>query len=296
VTSLIHDPRRCRLGEGPLWHPLRRQLFWFDILEGKLLSRDEDQALEWAFGRHVSAAAWISRDRLLIASETGLSRFCLDTGAEEMLCPVEADNPRTRSNDGRADPWGGFWTSTMGKEGEPGLGSLYRWRPGADGGELRRLESGMTTPNAICFDQARACAYYSDTRSRIIWRLPVDPQTGWPAGEKRVFLDLRATEQAPERKPDGAVTDSEGCLWSAQWGSSRVARYSPEGAFLGAVELPTGQTSCPAFGGAGLETLYVTSAAKNLPPAQPGWQETAGQTFAVAAGVRGVAEPQLKLP
>jgi hypothetical protein len=31
----------CTLGEGPLWHPEREQLFWFDIM-GKRLSRTGD--------------------------------------------------------------------------------------------------------------------------------------------------------------------------------------------------------------------------------------------------------------
>ena len=31
MTS-VFDDRRCELGEGPLWHPVREQLFWFDIL------------------------------------------------------------------------------------------------------------------------------------------------------------------------------------------------------------------------------------------------------------------------
>jgi len=36
------------------------------------------------------------------------------------LQPPEAGNPITRSNDGRADPFGGFWIETMGKQAEPG--------------------------------------------------------------------------------------------------------------------------------------------------------------------------------
>ncbi|MFN3605708.1 MAG: SMP-30/gluconolactonase/LRE family protein, partial [Cypionkella sp.] len=36
---MIYDDRPCALGEGPLWHPLRKQLFWFDILACKLHSR-----------------------------------------------------------------------------------------------------------------------------------------------------------------------------------------------------------------------------------------------------------------
>ena len=33
ITALprIFDDAQCALGEGPLWHPEREQLFWFDI-------------------------------------------------------------------------------------------------------------------------------------------------------------------------------------------------------------------------------------------------------------------------
>ena len=27
----VFDATTCQLGEGPLWHPERGQLFWFDI-------------------------------------------------------------------------------------------------------------------------------------------------------------------------------------------------------------------------------------------------------------------------
>ncbi|MEZ7812277.1 MAG: sugar lactone lactonase YvrE [Paracoccaceae bacterium] len=46
---MIHDDRRTELGEGPLWHPTRGQLFWFDILAQKFLSQDAIGAHEWLF-------------------------------------------------------------------------------------------------------------------------------------------------------------------------------------------------------------------------------------------------------
>ncbi len=291
ATPQIFDARACTLGEGPLWHPERQQLFWFDIVNRRLLSRQGDQPLDWSLDRMASAAGWIDHDHLLLASETGLSRFNLETGTDDLLCEIEADNPLTRSNDGRADPWGGFWMGTMSKAGDPGQGTLYRWTAT----ELRVIETEMSTPNAICFDRTRACAYYTDTKTRIIWRQPVDPATGCPDGEKQVFVDLRATSSSPEHKPDGAVIDADGCLWSAQWGSARVARYSPDGQVLSAIDLPTGHTSCPAFGGADLTTMYVTTARQKLPADRPEWQETAGQVFSVSLPVTGCAEPRITL-
>ncbi|MBY0395033.1 MAG: SMP-30/gluconolactonase/LRE family protein, partial [Thermoleophilia bacterium] len=107
-----YDDRPCELGEGPLWHPGREQLFWFDILGRKLLSRTAAGPLSWSFGECVSAAGWIDRDRLLVASETALSVFDLTRGTSDRVVPLVADRPDLRSNDGRADPWGGFWIGT----------------------------------------------------------------------------------------------------------------------------------------------------------------------------------------
>src|SRR5690606_28846177 len=124
MTATVYDDTRCHLGEGPLWHPLRGQLYWFDILRAQLLTRVGGVTVVRQFDRMVSAAGWIDEDNLLVASETGLSRVGLG-GGEDLVVPLEAGMPGTRSNDGRADPQGGFWIGTMGKQAEPRAGAIY---------------------------------------------------------------------------------------------------------------------------------------------------------------------------
>jgi len=270
----------CTLGEGPLWHPGREQLFWFDIIGRRLLTREEGGERAWSFDDEVSAAGWIDRDRLLVASARALLVFDLRSGAAEELCPLEADDPATRSNDGRADPWGGFWIGTMGRQAEAGAGAIYRWYRG----EMRRLVAGVTITNAICFAPDGGCAYYADTPTGRILRQPLDAE-GWPDGAPEVLVDAEGAEWGP----DGAVTDAEGCLWNAQWGAGRVARYAPDGAFLSAWDVPTPQATCPAFGGPGMSTLFVTTAAEG------GLSLPAGRTFAIETGIAGRPEPPVRL-
>ncbi|WP_424987488.1 SMP-30/gluconolactonase/LRE family protein [Microbulbifer sp. S227A] len=271
------DPRACTLGEGPLWHPERQQLFWFDINAKRLLSRVADTALEWQFDRHVSAAGWVDRDRLLVASETDLFLFDMETGTSETLCPLEAEQIGTRSNDGRADPWGGFWIGTMDKHAAPRAGAIYRFYKG----ELHPLIHDLTIPNAICFSPDRKYAYYTDTTTRQIMRQRLKAE-GWPTGPAEVFVDLRDRGL----NPDGAVVDAEGCLWNAQWGASRVARYSPDGRELMHVDMPATQMTCPSFGGPDFATLYATSAQEGIDLPSP----EQGQTHATPVAHRGLPE------
>lgn len=278
----IFDPRNCALGEGPLWHPERAQLFWFDIIDKKLLSRSEETALSWQFETHVSAASWVSRDHLLIASETALFLFNLETGQQEPLCPLEADNPVTRSNDGRADPFGGFWIGTMGKNAEAHAGAIYRFYKG----KLECLFSDITIPNSICFSPNGQHAYFTDTPSQKIMKQALDAD-GWPKGRAEPFIDL--TREG--LNPDGSVVDADGCLWNAQWGASRVARYAPDGRFLATVPLPAAQTTCPAFGSKDRMTLYVTSASDGITRAN----EDQGRTFALRTSVAGLPENRVIL-
>ncbi|MFT4148731.1 MAG: SMP-30/gluconolactonase/LRE family protein [Paracoccaceae bacterium] len=284
----VFDDRRCLLGEGPLWHDGRQELFWFDILNRRMLSNGSRGAHEWHFADMVSAAAILSDTELLIASERALFRFDLETGARSTLCALEADDPRTRSNDGRADPQGGFWIGTMGKRGgdDPRLGSIWRWYRG----ELRRLFRHVTISNAISFAPDGKSACFADTVTGKVMRVALDA-AGWPASDPAVFLDLTAEGL----NPDGAVMDAAGNLWLAEWGAGRVACHAPDGRFLRAVDFAAPHTSCPAFGGPDLTTLYCTTAQAEMSSGDLARYPLAGATFAAGNVAKGMAASRVLL-
>ncbi len=269
---------RCELGEGAFWHPERAEFFWFDIVGRQLHSL----ARTWDFPEMISAMGWVDASSVLIASETRLMLFDLDTGEDRTLSALEADNAATRSNDGRADPQGGFWIGTMGKAADKGAGSIWRyWR-----GELRRLYSGLSIPNAISFPPDGQSACFTDTVTRKIMRVALDTE-GWPTGAPQCWLDLNADGL----NPDGAVFDAQGNFWVAQWGEARVACHAPDGQFLEAVNFPAPHTSCPAFGGPDFGTLYCTTAREGRQNPTP----LDGATFHTAVSTRGRAEYRVKL-
>ena len=250
---MIFDDRPCSLGEGPLWHPARGELFWFDINARTLHSK----AQSWTFDLSVSAAGWIDDARLLIASEIGLHRFDIASGTlSEPIVAIENYDSTTRSNDGRADPWGGFWIGTMGFNAEPAAGAIYRFFRG----EVRKLVSDVTISNAICFSPDRAYAHYTDTVTKQIMRAPLDPETGWPNGAAQIWLDLNEADLSP----DGAIIDADGNFCVALWGAGCVNTYTQDGTLLASHPVAGKHATCPAFGGADLSDLYVTSATEGI--------------------------------
>ena len=283
---MIYDNRRCELGEGPLWHPLRGQLFWFDILGQRLLTVETGKQRDWHFPEKVSAAGWVDSDRLLIASESRLFLFDLETGTSQDLVELEAGNAGNRSNDGRADPMGGFWIGTMSKTFESGAGSIYRYHRG----ELRRLYPDISISNSICFAPDGRTAHFADTPTRRVMRVALDA-AGWPVGQPETYLDLE-----PEGlNPDGAVIDASGLMWLAEWGAARVAAYAPDGTRVRQVAFDAPHTSCPAFGGPGLTTLYCTTAQEGMDAAARVAHPRAGMTMMAEGIATGQAEHRVIL-
>lgn len=284
MSATVFDDRTCFLGEGPLWHPERGQLFWFDIVNRTVLTRMGERQAEWRFDEMVSAAGWIDRDRLLICGETALWLFDIETGARRRLIEIDLGAGR-RSNDGRADPWGGFWFSSMGKDAEPEAGAIYRYVAG----RVETLFEGISIPNAICFSPDRHWAYFSDTARNLVRRVTLDAETGAPAGAPETFLDLGAEGL----NPDGAVVDRDGNFHSAQWGAARVAVYDPRGRFVRAIGFGAPHTSCPAFGGPDFSTLYCTTAQQGLDAAGLEQAPQSGMVFAAEKAGRGLPEPRI---
>ncbi len=282
MSAAVFDATPCSLGEGPLWHPKENCLYWFDINNMRLYRRAGVDLDHWQFDEHVSAAGWIDASRLLIASETALQVFDTQTGESEFFCALESDNAVTRSNDGRADPFGGFWIGTMGKGAEPGAGAIYRYYKG----ELRQLFGGITISNAISFDPDGKTACYTDTPTGKIMRVALDDE-GWPASSPEVYLDLT---DAPGG-PDGAVFGADGTFWIALWGAGCVVGYGPDGSEVARFTAPGSQMTCPSFGGPDLKTLFATSANEGLETPAP----EDGATFVWETAFKGQPEHRVHL-
>jgi len=197
----------------------------------------------------------VARERQLIVAEDGLYVRKRSDGAMQLYRPLEAGNPRTRSNDARVHQSGTFWIGTMGRKAEQGLGAIYALHRG----EILRLLPSITIPNAICFSPDGAIGYFADTAENVLYRVALDPSTGLPTDTPKVLLRHRGVGGL-----DGAVVDADGCIWNARWGGGCVDIYSPQGTHLRSLHVPARQSSCPAFVGPGLSRLLVTSAWQDM--------------------------------
>ncbi len=283
----VFDATACLLGESPIWHPTRQQLLWVDIDGKQLLGRKEGDAAAtvWHFEENVSAAGWVDDTRMFLASDRALFTFDLETGAREHLAALEADTPQTRANDGRADPWGGFWIGTMGRACEPGAGAFYRYYKG----ELRKLVPGITIPNGLAFDPDGVFAIYVDTAVKVIQKQRLSETDGWPIGAPEPFIDLSGVGWGP----DGAVFDRDGLMWHAQWGNASVGAYDRAGALVRTLPVDALHASCPAFGGPDMRTLFCTSARADVPAEELDRNPSNGMTFRIPDVATGVAEPKV---
>jgi sugar lactone lactonase YvrE len=277
----------CELGEGPTYEPHSDALFWFDIVNGRLIEQalSGGPAKVHTLGQMASALAVIDGERQLIASETGLHVRDIATGKLTLHTPIEANNTVTRSNDARVHPCGALWVSTMGKKAQKGAGAIYWFFKG----ELRTLFSGISIPNSIAFSSNGAMAYFTDSATGLIMRTACDPGTGLPLGEPMVFAD----RGGGAGDHDGSVVDIDGTLWNARWGEGRVTAYAPDGRLLRSIAMPVGQPTCPAFVGKNADRLAVTSAWAGLDETQRAAQPDAGKTFLVDLPVRGRFEPRV---
>jgi sugar lactone lactonase YvrE len=157
-------------------------------------------------------------------------------------------------------------------------------------GELKRLFTGLTIPNAICFSPDGATGYFADTRENVLCRVPLDPATGLPTGEASALYRHEGAGRL-----DGAVTDAGGVIWCARWGGACIDAYSPDGAHLRSIATQALQTTCPVFVGSHYTRLLVTSAHEHMDAAARAADPEHGRTFLLDVGVQGRPEPHVVL-
>ena len=278
---------RTELGEGPLWDGARQCLWFVDIMAGHVHRYDPASGRDRVYdvGQPVGAVACAARGDLVCAVRDGFVRLDVDTRAVTPLAHVEANNPRTRMNDGYVDARGRFWAGTMSMHRERERGALYRLDP--DGTVTKHLD-GVTTSNGIDWNGDSTRMYYIDTGWPRIDVFDFDVERG-DLSNRRPF----AVIDPAEGKPDGLVVDAEDHVWVALWNGGCLHRYAPDGTRVSTVTLSTPLTTKPAFGGPELTDLYVTSACTALTLEQRLASPSAGALFRLRPGVRGRAARQV---
>jgi L-arabinonolactonase len=281
-AQLLIDSQ-CSLGEGATWCAASDTFWWTDIEGEKLWRYDpRDGASEsFAMPERLGCFTPCADTRfLLLGLASRLAFYEIATGNIDTIMEVEADLP-TRLNDGRCDREGRFVFGTKHDiEDAQAIGGFYRLNRDLS---LERLPLGnCAISNSIGFSPDGATMYYCDSPTHQI-RVCDYPTFA----NDRVFVELTDATGVP----DGSIVDADGGLWNAQWGGARVVRYAPDGREAARIEVPSAQPSCVAFGGAALDTLYVTSARVGLDEEQLQRDLHAGGVFIATPAASGIAEP-----
>ena len=271
------------LGEGVLWDARLNSAVWTDIQSSRFWQWQADGELaSFALPQRLGSIALTETPGTYLGGfESGFARFTPATGAFDMLAPVTADHAHLRLNDGRVDRSGTFWAGSMAEAKGSPLGNLWRYD---GGGQATPFLGDIKIPNSLCWSGDGTQMYFADSPRQTIWRYAFDSNDG-PVGDPEVFATTTGN-----RYPDGSCIDAEDHLWNAQWGSGEVVRYRPDGSIERRIALPVSQPSCPAFGGADLNLLMVTTARDGLTADALAAQPLAGALFIYETDVSGLPE------
>lgn len=288
ITPLPLPP--SLLGESPLWHPEEQCLYWCDIPGHRLNRYDPARQAHthWDFDTDVACCAPLLEGGLLLALRSGLLQFDPANGHQRRLAKPPYDPAKERFNDGKADAQGRFWVGTIYEPREPALAALYRY----DQGELLKMAGDITVSNGLAWSPDGTTLYWSDTTSHTVFALDADPADG-SLSRRRVFASFPRKQPGQDLahyggRPDGAAVDAEGCYWVAMFEGARLLRLSPAGELLSELKLPVRCPTMPAFGGADLQTLYITTARQNRPADELAREPWAGSVLQLRVEVPGL--------
>jgi sugar lactone lactonase YvrE len=277
-------------GEGAVWHPEQRALYWTDINRFLVhrFTRESGATHTWQFWEPVTAVNLTTdpdRFLLVFGSSVGLWSPCTHPHVETIFRLACA--PEMRFNDAGVDARGSLWVGTMrnnvSADGEDldvpfEGGVLYRIEPN---GSATEWKHGVGISNTVAWSPDSATFYFGDTTANAIYQFDYDARTGDICNERPFLVAY------PHGLPDGSATDSEGCLWNTRPGPGCLIRITPNGDVDRIVDLPVSRPTTCAFGGDDLKTLYITSARSP--------DRLSGSVFALHTGVGGIPENRFRL-
>ncbi len=283
-------PSQCTLGEGPIWHERRQACFWVDIDQGVLYQYDwtSKKTSTWQFDHKVTMIIESTGDHVILALNTGIARFTLETEKIEWLIDEQPGMKEHRYNDGAADCEGRLWAGIMHLKHMHEAGALYCIHENL---AVHKKIEKTTISNGIVWSGDNKRMYYIDSPTHQVQSYLFDESSG------EIIFEKIAIEVPLEMgTPDGMAIDDEGMLWIAQWGGFGVYRWNPlTGKLITKIDVPAPQVSSCAFVGEKLDHLIITTAKENMSEKDLKKYPHSGDVFIVKTSVKGTHAHKCKL-
>jgi len=242
----------CQLAECPIWNDEEQALYWTDIPGRRLWRYDRGRGtteVAWEGDMMVGGFAFDAANDIVMCTDKGVFKLHRQRdGALRMLLeiPMAADE---RFNDITTDPRGRIFAGTLTERRVEGV--LYLLEQGK---ALVAVLGDLRTSNGMTFSLDLQHFYHTDSRMRTIRRYDYDIDSG-AIDHPQVFYEGREADGVP----DGITLDAEGCLWVACYRGGKVLRVDSKGQVIDEIAVPAAHVSSVAFGGAGMNELYITT-------------------------------------
>jgi gluconolactonase len=177
---------------------------------------------------------------------------------------------------------GGFYfTDPEGSDATHRIGAVY-YVDAFDGtGHLQRVDDGMAYPNGIVLTPDGKHLYVDESLTNQVHIY--DVLGPGKLSKRRVFADLPKMDKSKGQigdLPDGMCLDAWGNLYVAHFGMGQVEALNPEGKLIASYTVGNLTTSNVAFGGPGMEQLFVTGGLGEIGKSE-------GAVFRLDLGVKG---------
>ncbi|POS69925.1 calcium homeostasis protein Regucalcin [Diaporthe helianthi] len=266
-------PSASGLGESPLYRAIDKTFFFVDIKSQLVhqvpVSGRWEQRKTYEFDQPITRLEAVANrtDVLAVQTRLGIALLSLETGTLKDIATIQHGDrgldAKVRMNDGAVDAKGRWWAGSMALDEEESIGRLWCMDKGpseASTASVRELDNLVETPvpNGPVFSSDDKIMYVSETPGGKIFKYDYDTNDG-SVSNKRLFVKLENGGM-----PDGMAVDADDHVWVAANSRGKLVRYSPSGEAVATCVVPGAKmTSCPAFGGDDLRTLFITSIASD---------------------------------
>jgi len=268
------------LGEGVLWVPSLKKIYFVDIKKKKIfiLNPLTKKKIIIKINKEIGFLAHIKKNIFILGLKDELRFINLRSKKIIKSINVEKKKINNRVNDGKIDPVGRLWFGTMDNlERNIKTGSLYCLDKKLG---LKKIDSDYVITNGPAFVN-KNFFYHTDSRLKRIYKIRIN--NNLEITKKKIFIRFNKKDGSP----DGMTVDDQKNLWVCHYKGGCISVFDKNGKKIHKINMPAKNITNCVFGGVNNNELYVTTALKGISSKDIKMFSDSGSLFKINTNVKG---------